>query len=316
VDRFDLPPIDDIVAATLAEDLGVPASRLLAAARGEGEPGLVARDATGAVLLDASTFSGLVRARETGVACGLPVAARAFEMFAEAVGRPDDVDVFPLVAEGSDVSAGDAVLEVSGSARLVLAAERSALDLLMTLCGIATQARAWQAAAGPSLAVYDTRKTWPGLRALSKYAARVGGAHNHRLGLWDALLVKDNHVRCAGGVAAAVSAARAAHPDLVLEVEADTVEQALEAARAGADVVLLDNMDDATLAAAVSAVREAAAGRAVLTEASGGVTLERLPGIAAAGVDRVSSSALTLAAPLDLGLDEKRAGCREGGVSS
>jgi nicotinate-nucleotide pyrophosphorylase (carboxylating) len=231
------------------------------------------------------------------------VAARVFEMLAES-SQVTPPDCFPLVPEGARVRAGDAVLEIDGDARVVLAGERTALDFLMVLSGIATRAAAWRDAAGPALKVLDTRKTLPGLRELSKYAVRAGGAHNHRLGLFDMVLIKDNHVAAAGGIAAAVRAARAAHPELPVEVEADTIAQAATAAAAGADLVLLDNMDDARLAEAVAAVRAATPeGGECETEASGGITIERLPAIAQAGVDRVSASALTLAPPLDFGLD-------------
>jgi nicotinate-nucleotide pyrophosphorylase (carboxylating) len=239
------------------------------------------------------------------VVCGLPVAARVFEMLAEASGA-EVPELFPLAREGARVRPGEAVLEIEGDARVVLAAERTALDFVMMLSGIATTAAAWQAAAGPGLAVLDTRKTYPGLRALSKYAVRAGGAHNHRAGLFDMVLVKDNHIRAAGGIASAVAGARAAHPGLQVEVEADTAAQAAEAAASGADLVLLDNMDDSKLTEAVSAVRAATpAGGTCLTEASGGITIERLPRLAAAGVDRVSASALTMAPPLDFGLDSE-----------
>ncbi len=204
--------------------------------------------------------------------------------------------------------AGRTLLEVDGLARVVLAGERTALDFIVLLSGIATVTARWRAAAPAGLDVVDTRKTIPGLRALSKYAVLVGGGTNHRAGLFDMVLVKDNHVAAAGGIAAAVARARRAHPELLVEVEADDVPQAAEAARAGADMVLLDNMDDASLAAAVSAVRSSTPpGRRCLTEASGGVTVERLAALASAGVDRASSSALTLAAPLDVGLDERSA---------
>jgi nicotinate-nucleotide pyrophosphorylase (carboxylating) len=297
-----LPPIDAIVAAALAEDLGVEPDDLLARTSG-----LLDRDVTGSLLPAGARFAGAVRVRADGVVCGLPVAARAFEMLAEAAGV-EAPECFPLVHEGAQVRAGDAVLEVAGGARVVLAAERTALDFLMVLSGMATRAAAWQEAAGPELRVLDTRKTVPGLRALSKYAVRVGGASNHRAGLYDMVLVKDNHVRAAGGIARAVSEARASHPGLVVEVEADTAAQAAEAAAAGADLVLLDNMDDARLTEAVTAVQGATpAGGRCEVEASGGVTIERLPRIAAAGVDRVSASALTLAPPLDFGLDAAEA---------
>jgi nicotinate-nucleotide pyrophosphorylase (carboxylating) len=212
------------------------------------------------------------------------------------------------VPEGAHVRAGEAVLEVTGDARVVLAGERTALDFVMVLSGIATRARTWQEAAGPGLRVLDTRKTVPGLRALSKYAVRVGGASNHRAGLYDMVLVKDNHIRAAGGIARAVAEARRSHPSLAIEVEADDAVQAAAAAAAGADVVLLDNMDDARLAEAASAVRDATpAGARCEVEASGGVTLERLRRLAGIGVDRASASALSLGPPLDFGLDAEGA---------
>ncbi|HSQ21664.1 MAG TPA: carboxylating nicotinate-nucleotide diphosphorylase [Coriobacteriia bacterium] len=298
---FTLPPADDLIAAALAEDLGVDPSRVLSAA-GRRAP-LLDRDVTSSATVPAdAVFSGSISARDAGVVCGLPVVARTFEMLAHAAGS-QPVHCFPLVAEGADVTPGTAVMEISGPARTVLAAERTALDIVMVLSGIATEARRWQRAAGDGMAVTDTRKTLPGLRALSKYAVAVGGAHNHRAGLYDMVLIKDNHIAHAGGVSAAVAAARAAHPDLLVECEADSIEQAVEAARAGADYVLLDNMDDATLARAVEAVREAAAGRTCLTEASGRITFDRLPALAATGVDRVPASALTLVRPVDFGLD-------------
>jgi nicotinate-nucleotide pyrophosphorylase (carboxylating) len=303
---FELPESDAVIAAAFAEDLGVPAERFSHGVQvaADGETPLLSRDVTtSAILSSDAMFAGRVVAREASVVCGLPVLARVYEMLSTAAGA-EPVEVFPLIAEGATTAAGEPVAEVSGPARVVLAGERVALDFMMMLSGIATRARAWQEAAGPALAVVDTRKTVPGLRALSKYAVRVGGAGNHRQGLWDMLLVKDNHIAAAGSLARAIELAREAQPELTLEVEADTVAQAVAAARAGADIVLLDNMDDATLAEAVRAVREGSGERKMLTEASGGVTIERLPGIAAAGVDRVSSSALTLAPPVDFGLDE------------
>lgn len=298
---FRLPDTEAQVAAALAEDLGVAPARLLAGP----DPALLARDVTGALLPPGATFSGVVAARAGGIVCGLPVAQRTWAMLAAASGAAP-VECFPLVAEGAAVEAGAALMEVDGPAAVVLAGERSALDFLMLLSGIATEAARWQAAAGASLAVCDTRKTVPGLRALSKYAVRVGGATNHRQGLFDMVLVKDNHIAAAGGIAAAVRRARELDPGLAVEVEADSATQAAEAASAGADLVLLDNMDDAALAAAVAAVRAATPeGRTCLVEASGGVTFERLARIAASGADRVSTSALTFARPLDIGLDAR-----------
>lgn len=298
---IDVPVADELLAAALAEDLGVPAHRISRHAA-DAAP-LLDRDVTSAATIPAdAVFSGAIVAREPAVVCGLPFAARVFELLAAAAGS-EPVECFPLVAEGADVKAGTAVLEIEGPARAVLAGERTALNLVMTLSGIATEARRWQREAGERLAVTDTRKTLPGLRSLSKYAVRVGGAHNHRAGLYDMVLIKDNHLVHAGGVAAAVRAARELHPELRIECEADSIDQAVEAARAGAHYVLLDNMDDAMLAEAVRAVRHAANGRSCLTEASGGIVFERLRVLAETGVDRVSTSRLTLAPPLDFGLD-------------
>ena len=303
-----LPEIDTLLAAALAEDLGVAPARLTGA-RGAGDAALLDRDVTSAAVIPAGdTFAGTVVARAGGVVCGLPVAARAWELLAEACGMPDAIDLVPLVAEGTLVEPGRAVLEVEGDTRVVLAGERTALNVLMTLSGIANEARRWQDAAGAAMRVCDTRKTLPALRALSKYAVAVGGAHNHRVGLWDRVLIKDNHLARAGSVRAALHAARAAHPELALEVEADTLPQAIEAARAGADVILLDNMDDEAVATAVVAVRSACpADRTCQIEVSGTVAIERLPALAALGVDVVSTSALALARPLDFGFDERDA---------
>jgi nicotinate-nucleotide pyrophosphorylase (carboxylating) len=303
---YELPSITDTIAVALAEDLGVEASRFLAGA--VPSPDVLTHDVTSSsvVGLDAQ-FSGVVVAREACTVCGLSVAAEVFEALSRAAGIFEPVEFFPLVPEGARVEPGCAVAEVDGLAAAVLCAERTALDFMMVLSGIATQTARWVAAAGPALAVCDTRKTLPGLRALSKYAVRVGGGTNHRDGLHDMVLVKDNHLARAGGVAQAVAQARAAHPDLVLEVEADSLEQAREAVRAGADIVLLDNMDDEQLTRAVGVCREEASthGRTVLTEASGTITLARLATLRHTGVDRVSASALTLTGVIDFGLDER-----------
>ena len=298
------PAADDVIAAALAEDLGVSSASLLGGTLG---PELLERDVTSSAVIPAdATFKGVVVARSACVVCGLPLAETAWTMLSRVVDDAVPVEVYPLVAEGTSVEAGTNVAEVEGPLRTILTAERTALNVLMTLSGIATEARAWQDEAGCELAVTDTRKTLPGLRALSKYAVEVGGAYNHRMGLYDQVLVKDNHMRAAGGTEAAIAAAREAHPGLEIEVEADTLEQAIEAARAGADIVMLDNFADEELASAVSAVRDASASadHAVLIEASGGITRDRLKTLAVAGVDRVSTSALTLAPPADFGLDE------------
>jgi nicotinate-nucleotide pyrophosphorylase (carboxylating) len=268
-------------------------------------PDVLERDVTTASTIPASAVaSGVVVAREPLVVCGLSVAARVWEVLAERAGMPDSVELFPLLAEGAEVEAGTAIAEIEGAASVVFAAERTALNFLMVLSGIATEARLWQQAAGVRTAVVDTRKTYPGLRALSKYAVSVGGATNHREGLFDMVLLKDNHL-AEETIAEAIELARAAHPDLRIEVEAETVAQAVAASAAGADIVLLDNMDDETLAEATEAIRLSAAetGTTSLIEASGGITYDRLEAVAAIGVDRVSTSALTFARPVDLALD-------------
>jgi len=303
---FELPDITDIVALALAEDLGVSPERFTN--RVVGAPDLIERDVTSAstVGLDAR-FAGRIVCREDAIVAGLPVVAAVFEALSSASGLFDPIEVFPLVSEGTHVKAGTPVAEIEGVAAAVLIGERTALDFLMLLSGIATETARWVEAAGPDLAVCDTRKTVPGLRALSKYAVRVGGGTNHRDGLYDMVLIKDNHIAAVGSITTAVASARAAHPDLVIEVEADTIDQAREAATAGADIVLLDNMDDSRLAQAVALVRRSAAGtpRRVLSEASGGITFERLGALRATGVNRVSTSALTMGVRMvDFGFDE------------
>jgi len=303
---FTLPDVGDIVTLALAEDLGVAPERIAPGALASHE--LLERDVTtSSVVGPDALFGGHIVAREGCVVCGLPVVGAVYERLSAAAGLFEPVEVFPLVAEGARVDAGTPLVEIGGVALAVLAGERTVLDFTMMLSGIATETARWVDAAGPTLAVCDTRKTPPGLRELAKYAVAVGGGTNHRHGLFDMVLVKDNHIARAGGIAAAVASARAAHPELRIEVEADTIEQAVAAARGGADIVLLDNMDDAALAEAVLAVEAVAAetGTAVLTEASGGITFDRLAALAATGVDRISSSALTFGArPIDLGLDE------------
>lgn len=302
---LDVPDSREIVALALAEDLGVDPSWFLDSP--PGLPDILARDVTTWSLVASETrFEGRIVSREDAVVAGLPVVASVFEALCTAAGLPDAVDVFPLVTEGTSVASETVVAEVSGPMVAVLAGERTALDFLMVLSAIATEARRWQNVAGSAVAVCDTRKTWPGLRALSKYAVRVGGGTNHRAGLYDMVLVKDNHIRLAGGLAPAVEHAKSARPELLVEIEAETVGDAVTAVEAGADLVLLDNMDDELLAASVAACREAAdeRGRLVLLEASGNITYDRLPALARTGVDRVSASAITLARPLDFGLDE------------
>ncbi|MQA28951.1 MAG: carboxylating nicotinate-nucleotide diphosphorylase [Luteitalea sp.] len=195
-------------------------------------------------------------------------------------------------ADGESAVSGDEIGHLVGLARTLLVGERTALNFLQRMSGIATRTRQFVVAASGRITVLDTRKTTPTLRALEKYAVAAGGATNHRVGLYDAILIKDNHVRLAGGVKAAVNAARARRPDLRLEVEAQTLAEVDEALDAGADIVLLDNMSTGDIRAAVARAR----GRAQ-TEISGGVTLERLPELAATGADFVSVGALTHSAP-------------------
>jgi nicotinate-nucleotide pyrophosphorylase (carboxylating) len=273
------PKAGDVVAivrAALAEDLG---------------SGDVTTEATVAADRRAR---GLVTQKQPGVIFGLHAAQTAFALL------DPDAQFRPLVGEGQWREGGP-VLAVEGAARALLSAERTALNLLAHLSGVATAAaRAARAVEGTGARVLDTRKTTPGLRALEKAAVAAGGASNHRRGLYDAILIKENHIALAGGIAAAVAAARSAQPQLAptLEVEVRTPEEIDEALRAGASRLLLDNMTNEQLRAAVDQV----AGRATL-EASGGVTLDTLRERAQTGVDFVSVGALTHSAPaLDLSL--------------
>jgi len=241
-----------------------------------------------AVVPEDARALGRFVAREPLVLAGLPVAREVFR-------RVDASLLFePLAEEGSLCAEGAILAIVRGPARPLLAGERTALNFLQRLSGIATATRALvDRVRGSRLQISDTRKTAPGLRALDKYAVEVGGGTNHRFGLYDAWLIKDNHWRIAGGIGAALSRARAAlggrpAPGLGLEIEVGTVEEAKEAIDAGADALLLDNMDEATLQRAV----EAARGR-VFLEVSGNVGADRLPALARLGVDRVSIGALT-----------------------
>jgi nicotinate-nucleotide pyrophosphorylase (carboxylating) len=234
--------------------------------------------------------------RAAGVLAGVPVAMAVVDVVAG--GRAEHLT---RARDGATVQPGGVAFEVRGPVRALLTAERSALNLLCHLSGIATLTRSWvDAVEGTGAHVRDTRKTTPGLRLLEKHAVRCGGGVNHRMALSDAALVKDNHVVAAGGVAAAFGAVRAAWPDLDVEVECDTVEQVHEAVAAGADLVLLDNMSLTDMRAAVHACRAAG----VMTEASGGLRLDNARAVAETGVDHLAVGALTHSAPvLDLGLD-------------
>jgi nicotinate-nucleotide pyrophosphorylase (carboxylating) len=274
LDRFDL---DAFVAATLAEDLGSPP-----------------RDVTSESVIPADArFTGVMDSRDAIVVTGLPIAEAFFRALDPAV------EIELLVGEGEAAAPGTDLMRVSGNARALLTAERSALNTVQHLSGIATMARAYvDAIAGTGCTLLDTRKTIPGLRVLEKYATRMGGATNHRMGLWDAAMIKDNHVAVAGSVGEATRRAKAAGVTSII-VEVDRIDQIGSALAAGATHLLLDNMDAPILRDAVALV----AGR-VPTEASGGVTLETIRAKACTGVTYVSVGRLTQSAPAaDIGLD-------------
>jgi nicotinate-nucleotide pyrophosphorylase (carboxylating) len=268
---------DEFVRRVLAEDLG--------------EGGDVTSAAT--IRADAR-FSAELAAREPIVVAGLDLAAAFFRALDE------NAVIEKEASDGSAVGAGAVLLRLKGNARAMLTAERSALNTLQHMSGIATLARRYvDAIAGTGAVLLDTRKTIPGLRALEKYATRMGGAQNHRMRLDDGVLIKDNHVAVAGGVGAAVRAAKEANTSLEVQVEVDRIEQIEEALAAGADRLLLDNMDPPTLRRAVEIV----SGRVPL-EASGGVRLETIRAIAETGVNFISLGRITQSAPaVDIGMD-------------
>ena len=280
---FDLPgfSLDAFVAATLAEDLGVEL------------PG-GGHDVTSESVIPADArFDGVMDSRDPITVAGLPIAAAFFRALDPAM----QVEI--LAEEGSQVPPGSDLMRLSGNARAMLTAERAALNTVQHLSGIATMTREYVDAMGDGKAVLlDTRKTIPGLRHLEKYATRMGGAQNHRMGLWDAAMIKDNHVAVAGGVGEAVRRAKAAGVARII-CEVDRLDQIEPALAAGANHLLLDNMGPDTLREAVALV----AGR-VPCEASGGVRLDTIAAIAASGVDYVSVGRLTQSAPAaDIGLD-------------
>ena len=271
------PDLDRLVRNALEEDLG--------------EDGV---DITTDAVVDPKLMGEAVLiARQAGVISGANAAARVFEL----VSPPSEYH--SLVADGTRVTEGDQVARVSGPLASILTAERTALNFLQRLSGIATLTRSYADALAPfpKVTLLDTRKTTPGLRFLERAAVRAGGGHNHRDGLWDAILVKDNHVAAAGGVTAAIERARSIR--MPVEVEVDTLEQLQEALEAGVETILLDNMPPELMRRSV----EMTAGRARL-EASGGMTIEGAVAAAKAGVDRISVGALTHSAPaLDVSLE-------------
>ena len=274
---FDL---DTFVRMTLDEDLGL------------GLPG-GGHDVTSERVIPADArFAGVMDSRDAITVAGLPVAEAFFRAL------DPDMAIEVLVEEGAQVPAGTDLMRLSGNARAMLTAERSALNTVQHLSGIATLTRTYVDAMQGHATLLDTRKTIPGLRHLEKYATRMGGAQNHRMGLWDAAMIKDNHVLVAGGVAEAVRRAKKAGvKDVICEV--DHLDQIEPALAAGASHLLLDNMDVPTLREAVALI-----GGRVPSEASGGVRLDTIGAIAATGVTYVSVGRLTQSAPAaDIGLD-------------
>ena len=269
--------LDDYVTRTLAEDLGTGG------------------DVTSAATIPADArFTADLNCREPIVVAGLDIAAAFFRAL------DAEVSIEPLVQDGDRVETGTVLMRLTGNARAMLTAERSALNTLQHLSGIATLTRRYvDAIEGTGAVLLDTRKTIPGLRVFEKYAARMGGAHNHRMRLDDGVLIKDNHVAVCGGVAEAVRAAKAANTGLQIQVEVDRLAQIEPALAAGADRLLLDNMPPPALREAVALV----AGRVPL-EASGGVRLDTIRAIAETGVDFISLGRITQSAPaVDIGLD-------------
>ncbi|SCL20947.1 nicotinate-nucleotide pyrophosphorylase [carboxylating] [Micromonospora nigra] len=259
------------------------------------------RDVTSVATIPADqTDTADLVARADGVVAGLAVAAAAFELVGEVTGAGRTVEVSVVARDGERVARGDVLATVTGPTRLLLTAERTALNLLCRMSGVATHTRAWaDALTGTRAMVLDTRKTTPGLRALEKYAVRAGGGTNKRMGLYDVAMVKDNHKFAAGGITAAYRRVREAFPEVSVQVEVDTVAEAVEAVAAGAEFLLLDNMPPAVLREVVAAV----GGRAEL-EATGGLTLEVAAEVGATGVDFLSVGALTHSSPiLDIALD-------------
>lgn len=249
---------------------------------------------TNAVMPQAKAGTAQLICKDTGVLCGCDVFRRTFELLDE------NVQVRFLVQEGAEVTPGTLLAELSGDIRALLSGERTALNYLQRMSGIATLTRRCvQALEGTNTVLLDTRKTTPNMRPFEKYAVKVGGAVNHRYNLSDGVLLKDNHIGAAGSIRAAVEAARAYAPFVrKIEVEVETLGQVQEALDAGADIIMLDNMDNAAMKQAVDLI----GGRAK-TECSGNVTLARLKEIASIGVDYVSSGALTHSAPiLDISL--------------
>ncbi len=253
--------------------------------------------------------SAIIHVKEDGIIAGLPIARLVFDVV------DPSLTFRALVQDGEQVARGTVIAEVEGSAHSILTGERLALNLMQRMSGVATKTRAYvDALEGLPTRLVDTRKTTPGHRLLEKYAVTVGGGSNHRFGLYDAVMIKDNHIKGAGGIRAAVEAARARIPHtMTIEVETESLAQVDEALEAGADIIMLDNMSNALMKEAVAVIK----GRAphVKVEASGGVRLETIRGIAETGVDVISVGALTYSTQaLDISLD--LGGKKPGGTAS
>ncbi len=270
IPEIDWKRADALIALALEEDLD-----------GRGDV------TTNSVIPENLVTDAVFLAKEDLVCAGLPVAERLFHTLSP------DLKWESLVQEGEFCPKGTIMAKVHGSARLLLTGERTALNFLQRLCGVATASKKYQDAAGGRCQILDTRKTTPGWRNLEKYAVATGGAHNHRIGLYDRVMIKDNHrelagLEGAGGITRSVAHAREKYPDLEVEVEVDSLDELAEAVATGAEYILLDNMSDEMMAEAVRFVN----GRSKL-EASGGITLARIPSAAASSVDFISAGALT-----------------------
>jgi nicotinate-nucleotide pyrophosphorylase (carboxylating) len=275
--ELDIDDARRVIETALAEDLGSSG------------------DITSASVIPPGVqFQGVMQARHAMVLAGLPVAREVFRTVAPAANFQE------LVTDGDAVPQGTILARIEGPAQALLTAERTALNFLQTLSGIATTTRQYvEQMQGTRCTLLDTRKTIPGLRRLSKYATACGGAQNHRMGLFDLILIKDNHIAVCGTLTEAVRRAKSAAPQITIEVECDTLDQVREAIESGADILLLDNMTLDQLRQAVALVDSRAK-----TEASGGVTLETIAAIAQTGVNFISVGRITQSAPaVDIGLD-------------
>lgn len=278
---LDLEKVREIVQRALDEDVG---------------PGDVTTQAT---IPEGSIAQAVITAKESGVLAGIPVATTAFQLVS------GEIQLWPRLQDGQRVHEGDVIVRLHGSVRAILTAERVALNFLQQLSGIATQtAHFVEAVVGTGAKILDTRKTTPGLRFLEKYAVVMGGGRNHRMGLYDMVLIKDNHIKAGGGISQAVQEVRTRAIELPVEVEASDLEQVAEAVEAGVDRIMLDNVSLAMMKEAVALVRgQQGLGKRPELEASGKIHLGNVRRVAMTGVDFISVGALTHSAPaLDMSL--------------